>query len=166
MDNLLSKLKNFWYYYKVHVLIAAAAVLVACYLGSQSWGKPEPDYHIGIVQAVPWTQEALDALKSTVLTLGQDQNGDGEVVVQLHTYFVDLADDSPNAGVNNSQTVASLDADLVGGVSGLFLTDDPETLQRITNGLFPERIPWEDGLYLLLRADASESYAVLAEQWK
>lgn len=164
MDTLLSKLKNFWYYHKVHVLIAGAVVLVACYLGAQSWGKAEPDYHIGIVQAVPWTQEELDALEGTVLSLGEDRNCDGEVVVQLHTYFVDLADDSPNAGVNNSQTVASLDADLVGGVSGLFLTDDPDTLQRITNGLFPECIPWGDGLYLLLRADAPESYAALAKK--
>ena len=33
-----------------------------------------------------------------------DLNGDGQVLVQLHTYFVDLADDSPNAGVANAAT--------------------------------------------------------------
>lgn len=156
--DMLSKLKNFWFYHKWHLLIGLAVLAVIGYLSMQSAHTAEPDYHIGIVKAVPLSEEALSALEATFTAAGEDVNGDGVVLVQLHPYFVDLADDSPNAGVTNAQTVAALDADLIGKVSGIFLLENIEDFQRITNNMLSNTVvPFGDGLYLTLRRDAGDA---------
>lgn len=160
----MEKLRNFWYYHKIQVLIGLAVLLVTGYLGAQRLSAPDPDYHIGLVRAVPLTDAELESLTATFASAGEDLNGDGEVLVQIHTYYVDLADTSENAGVNNAQTVAALDADLIGAVSGIFLLEDVDTFQRITDNLLTDSTTqMEYGLYLTLRRDASDACVRLAE---
>jgi len=161
----MKKLENFWFYYKTHLLIGLAVLLIAGYLAIQKAGTPEPDYHIGLVQAVPCTEEQLLAWEARFAAAGEDRNGDGKVLVKIHTYFVDLADDSPNAGVNNAQTVSALDADLIGKVSGIFLLENVVTFQAITNDILEPVIPaFDQGLFLALRKDADNAYKTLAEK--
>lgn len=167
MDAFFAKLKNFWYYYKIPVGIGLAVLVIGAYLALQSAGTPEADYHIGLISVTPRSDEQLAALTEEIAAAGQDRNGDGQILVKLHTYYVDLADESPNAGVNNANPVAALDADLIGNVSGIFLTEDPETLQSVTNGLMAEPYPlWHDGLYLCIRANAADAYQLLFEAIK
>ena len=167
MDALIKKLKNFWYYYKIPVGIGLAVLIVGAYLSLQSAGVPEVDYHIGLISTTPRSDEHLEALTEKLTAAGQDLNSDGQVLVKLHTYYVDLADTSPNAGVNNADKIAALDADLIGGVSGIFLTEAPEVLQSVTNGLLSEPyLPWEDGLSLCIRANAPDAYQPLFESFK
>lgn len=164
MENLRKKLSNFWFYYKIPLLIALAAAAAALYLGLQSAGTPEPDYHIGLISTTPRSDAQLAVLTDGFAALGADLNADGQILVRLHTYFVDLADDSPNAGVSNADKVAALDADLIGGVSGIFLTEDPQTLLAITEGIFTDApIPYGDRLYLCIRNDAPDAYRQFAE---
>lgn len=160
------KLKNWWWYHKVHVLIVVLILAGVGYMFAQSAGKPKADYHIGLVRADACTEEYVETLKAEISAAGEDQNGDGKVLVQLHCYIVDLADDSENAGSNNYQTVASLDADLVGKVSGIFLTDAPQTLQTVTGGIFQPAAPYGEGLWLCLRTDAEAQYNELLVQLK
>ena len=161
MDALIAKLKNFWFYYKVPVMIGLAVVAVSIYLGAQSAAAPDADYHIGLISLTPRSDDQLAELTDSFARKGEDLNGDGQVLVQLHTYFVDLADEDPNAGVNNADKIAALDADLIGKMSGIFLTEDPRTLQDVTAGLFEEPFPeYGDGLYLCLRKDAGEEYRI------
>ena len=160
----MDKLRNFWYYYKKHTLIALAALLVIGYLSAQRLGSAKPDYHIGLVQALPLPDEELNALADTFAAAGEDLNGDGEILVQIHPFYVDLADSSDNAGVNNAQVVAALDADLIGNVSGIFLLENPETFHRITDGIVQDTaIPFGNGLYLTVRRDATDRYIRLAD---
>ena len=160
----MEKLRNFWYYYKTHLLIALAVALVAGYLGFQRLTTPEADYHIGLITTTPRSDAQLAVLTDGFAAVGTDLNGDGQVLVQLHTYFVDLADDSPNAGVTNADKVAALDADLIGGVSGIFLTEAPQALQSITGDIFPDApVSFGDQLYLCIRSDAPDVYRQLAE---
>lgn len=159
----MKKLENFWFYYKTPILIALAVILTAGYLAFQKAGTPQPDYHIGLVKAVPCTEEQLHSWEMRFAAAGEDRNGDGQVLVQIHTYFVDLADDSPNAGVNNAQTVSALDADLIGTVSGIFLLEDVDTFQTITDGILePAVAKFEQGLVFALRKNADPSYKALA----
>ena len=164
MEAFFAKLKNFWYYYKIPVGIGLAVLVVGAYFALQSAGVPEPDYHIGLISAVPRSDAALAVLTDSFAAVGNDLNGDGQVLVKLHTYYVDLADDSPNAGVNNANPVAALDADLIGKVSGIFLAEDPQTLQTITGEIFKgEPASFGYGLHLLIRSDAPDAYKQLAE---
>lgn len=160
--NISTKLKNFWFYHKNHVLIGLAALLVLAYLGIQKAGTIQPDYHIGLVRAVPCTDQELQALESRFTAAGTDVNGDGEILVKLHTYYVDLADDAPDAGVNNAEVVQALDADLIGSMSGIFLLEDVETFQQITNGILDDSCAaFDSGLWLAIRADAAAAYTAL-----
>ena len=160
----MKKLENFWFYYKKHLLIALAVLLAAGYLAIQKAAAPEPDYHIALVKATPCTEEQLRDWEDRFATAGEDLNGDGDVLVKIHTYFVDLADASPNAGVNNAQTVSALDADLIGKVSGIFLLEDAATFREITGDILePEPVFFDQGLSLLPRNDADSAYKILAE---
>lgn len=162
MDALFAKLKNFWYYYKVPAVIGLFVLGVVIWLNVQDNASPEPDYHIALISTAPRSEEALDALIQGFADAGEDRNGDGEISVQLHTYAVDLADRSDNAGYNNYELIAALDADLIGKVSGLFLMEDPEALQSASDGLLAEPwLPYTDGLYLCIRADAPDAYQAL-----
>lgn len=156
----VKKLENFWFYYKNPLLIALAAVLVLGYLGLQKASTPEPDYHIGLVRSTPLTDDALLRLEHDFSAAGEDRNGDGQVLVQIHTYYVDLAAASPD-----DQVVCALDADLIGKVSGLFLMEDAPTLRAVTNGILSDTLSvLDNGLELAPRRDAPEYYLALAEK--
>ena len=160
----MKKFENFWFYYKKHLLIALAVILTLGYLAVQKAGAPQPDYHIGLVRAVPCTEAELETLNARFSAAGEDKNGDGQILVQIHTYFVDLSDDSPNAGVDNAQIVSALDVDLIGNVSGIFLLGDAESFQKITNDLLvPDIFHFDQGLFLAMRKNADSAYQILIE---
>ena len=162
MDAVFAKLKNFWYYYKIHTIIAIAVLAAAAYLGLQSAAEPDPDYHVGLISTTPRSDEVLAVLTDGIAAKGADLNGDGQVLVRLHPYYVDLADDSPNAGVNNHEKIAALDADLIGSLSGFFLMEEPEKLQAVTENILEEPyLTYSDGLFLCIRKDAPEHYRAL-----
>lgn len=165
MEALLAKLKHFWYYYKIPTGIVLCVLIVWVYLSAQSAATPDPDYHIGLVSTTSRSDEALAALENTFAAAGEDRNSDGDVLVRLHTYALELGENSDYA--NNYEIVAALDADLVGSTSGLFLLDDPEAFQSVTNGRLDERfLPFREGLYLCIRSDASEEYQQLFEAFQ
>lgn len=163
MDNR-KKLQNFWFYYKKHLLIGLTVALVLSYLGIQKLRTVKPDYHIGLVRSVPLPAETLNTWEGIFAAAGEDLNGDGQVLVQIHTYYVDLGDNSQGAGVSNADTVQALDADLIGNMSGIFLLEDVDTFQRVTNGLLANsEVPFDNDLFLALRKDASAEYIALAD---
>ena len=164
MEQLRKKLENFWFYYKIPLLIILAAALVLGYLTLQDRNTVQPDYHIGLVRALPCTDAELQALEDSFTAAGTDLNGDGLVLVQIHTYYVDLADTSENAGVSNAEVVQALDADLIGNVSGIFLLEDAATFQQITNNLVSDWVSMpEYGLSLAIRKNAADAYTTLAD---
>lgn len=163
MDNR-KKLQTIWFYYKKHILIGMAVVLVLAYLGIQKINTEKPDYHIGIVRSESLSADEMSALNAAFTAAGEDLNGDGQVLVQIHTYYADLADSSENAGVNNAEAVQGLDADLIGKMSGIFLLEDVETFLALTNEILStDVIPMDYGLFLTFRNDASEAYTDLIE---
>ena len=167
MKSYVSKLSNIWYYYKIPIVIVLVVLAASVYLRSQSARAPKADYHIGLVSTTPRSDEAMKALEDSFAAAGYDRNGDGQILVRLHTYPVDLADDSENAGVNNHEIVAALDADLIGHTSGLFLLEDPDTFQAVTQGRLAEPfLSFRDGLYLCIPRDADEPYQQLFQAFQ
>ena len=159
MKEFMDELKNWWWYNKRFVLIGLVVLAICAYMFIQSAGETEPDYFVGMVSTVPRSPEELAALEKRITDAGEDINGDGEVVLQLKSYAIDLDDPSPNAGYNNYEKIAALDGDLVGKISGIFLMDEPEAFQDKTNGILAQPIvEFEPGLYMALRFDADEAY--------
>ena len=162
MEQLRKKIQNFWFYYKIPFLVGFAVVFVLSYLTIQKHTTVQPDYHIGLVRTVPCTDMELQGLKDTFTAAGQDLNGDGTVLVQIHTYYVNLEDPAENAGVANADTIQALDADLIGNVSGIFLLEDVAAFQTVTNNLLSDTsATLENGLYMTIRKNASSAYQLL-----
>lgn len=159
MDKFRKTVENIWYYYKIPILIAVAVLAAGLYLGLQTASTPEPDYHIAIVRAMPLRDEERKEMEEAFMAAGQDVNGDGRVVVQIHTYYTDLSSSDPYA-----DTVAALDADLIGHVSGIFLLEDVAVFQQITGNVLENVIShYSHGLFLGLRKGAPEEYQNLVE---
>jgi len=162
MDALKKKFRNYWYYYKVHTIIGLLVLAAVVFLGVQDLGRTEPDYHIGVVTKLPCPQETLDRWQQRFVQAGIDRNGDGQVLVQLHPYPVDLK--NPSQDSDTYQVIAQLDADLIGKLSGIFLLEDPQAFQDATNQTLSDTFQSvEDGLQLGIRKDAEDPYRQLLE---
>lgn len=167
MKQVFAKLKNWLWYHKIPLLVAAAVLIVGGYLHLQDRAVPEADYHIGLVSTAPYSPEQLAAFEGAAVAAGRDQNGDGQVLVHLHIYAVDLESGDAASGYDRFEIIAALDADLVGTVSGIFLLEDPDAFQTASNGLLAQPfVPWQEGLSLALRSDAGTKYLQLFENMK
>lgn len=132
-DKFYAKLEHFWYYYKVHTIIAAIVLFVAYTLVSQMLTDVKPDYEIGLVSAEAVSDTALADLQSTVERFCEDLNGDGKVTVKLSYFHIDLSGQTASAG--NYLDLSSLDGDLVGKYSGMFFLADTPSFWENTHAL-------------------------------
>ena len=161
------RLQNFWYYYKIPVIIILAVLAAGIYFLSLRETE-KSDYDIAVVSPRGCSDEQLRKIQSVLEQAGKDQNGDGAVSVKIHVFRFAIGKDG-----QDRNEIAGLDADLVGKVSGLFFTEDPEQFEESTNGIgkAADAIPVSgiplfsgcgiDDLSLLIRADADEKYAEL-----
>ena len=163
-----AELENFWYHYKIPILIVAVVLAAGGYLLFQQLSIPAADYEIAVVSPSYYTDEQLAALQDVVAAAGTDVTGDGKIVVNIHYYRLEIGADG-----QDSTVIGSLDADLVGNRSGLFLLEDPRAFEEATNGLLKgsEAVsgadirafsgqPWS-GLSAAVRENADEKYAAV-----
>ena len=163
-----ARLANFWYHYKVPVLIAAVILITGGYLLQQQLRMVKSDYDVAVVSGEYYSEEQLSALQAVLVSLGSDINGDGAVVVRVHNYRLEIGADG-----QDSMQISALDADLVGKVSGLFLLQNPKKFEEATGGLCrsSEAVScsetaelsggiWDD-LFLSVRQEADEKYAAM-----
>ena len=163
-----TKLQNFWYYYKVPAVIALLVLAAGVYLFLIRRGSVESDYHVAIVSAQSRSGEQLGRIQRVLEGIGQDQNGDGAVSVQVRVFRFAIGEDG-----QDPNEAAALDADLVGNESGLFFVEVPEKFEHSTNGIgkAADAIPVSgipllsgcgiDDLYLIIRTGADNKYTEL-----
>lgn len=161
-------LENFWYHYKIPVLIVAACLVTGCYLLFQQAAIPKADYEVAVVSPEYYSDEQLSALQAVIAAAGTDVTGDGQVIVTVHRYCLKIGADG-----QDSTEIAALDADLVGNRSGLFLLEDPSVFEEATNGICraSEAVPCGDikafseedwnSLYAVVREKADKKYAAV-----
>ena len=123
------KIKNWLYYNWKWIAVIAAVIAAVVSLIMWSLGRTKPDYTLAYVGEYGLTEEAEKAILSALQALGEDVNGDGEVIIELQSYVtVDNALGADTAEYNTAVSVRLL-ADLTAGESVFFVTDDPEGLQ-------------------------------------
>ena len=125
------KRKNWWHYHKWH---AAAALLLLAVAGDIAWNalsRTEPDYRIAYVGTNPLPDDTAAALEAASSPLGEDLNGDGQVVVSLRQY---ASGGGADAGAGAAAEV-QLTADIMEGESYFFLLENPEQFQRAYRSL-------------------------------
>lgn len=151
--------KNWWYYYKYHVLIGLTLLGIA---GSLIWnalgiGEEKPDYCIAYVGSTALTEDTVEGLKTGFAALGRDENGDGQVLVAVNQYVSYSTGDSDSLYYAQA-AAAQLIADITNCDSYFFLLEDPTAFQKEmhvlcnADGSLPEDSDDSaDGKYILLQ---------------
>lgn len=112
------KWSNFWYYHKWHAVVLVIAAALVAYVAHDAF-RPRPDYEIGLITSSVYPDEVISLLEDEIARYGEDQNGDGRVLVRINTYPLVPGDTSQLATAGTIK----LQADLSAGESMLFLTD-------------------------------------------
>lgn len=121
--------KNWWHYNWRIVLavIVGAFVLWQIFAGVLGIGQVKPDYQIAYVGSKELPEDTVIALTEAIAALGEDENGDGQVLVTLNQYVIPEGDE--NAETRYAASV-QLTADLSGGESYFLLLEDPDSFQQ------------------------------------
>lgn len=124
------KATNWWYYHKWAV-ISAVIVLIMLIPVFKNWfgiGVVEPDYQIAVITAAGISEETADELSDAVAELGEDLNGDGEIVVEVKRYTTGAGDRETVMYFAYASSI-TIQADIAENESHFFLIDDPERFQ-------------------------------------
>lgn len=83
MQKIRQKLSNFWYYYKVHTIVAVVVIAILAVLFSQCAAKERYDYAVVLNMATVVEEPTADLLAGELAQFGEDLNGDGVVTVEV-----------------------------------------------------------------------------------
>ena len=131
------KIKNWWYYHKWHLLIAAVVIWLVADIAGDMLGnyRNQPDYSLAYVGSSYLPEDTVAQLTDALAGLGEDLNGNGKVQVALHQYIAYPAEtvDESAASVNYSMLYGAqvqLAADIENCDSYFFLLEDPARFQE------------------------------------
>lgn len=153
------KAGNWWHYHKWMVVGAIVAVVVVAAIVKDTLLRTVPDYQIGYVGLQELPADTAAALTASLQPFCEDLNGDGQVLIQLNQYALDLEEGSDNVDPYVQMAgVTKLSADLAStDGSYIYLLQDPESFQAYTGGLcyldgaLPEQDPvamdWQNMVY-------------------
>ena len=112
------KIDNFWYYYKIHVLVVVFILLVASVFIKDIVTKVDYDYSVAFVTEEMMTNEEISSIQSVFEREAEDLNGDGEIHVEVQNYTIPQGDSADPQLVAAGQT--KLTVDIQEGTSMIF----------------------------------------------
>ncbi|MDE5598089.1 MAG: hypothetical protein K2J04_09670 [Lachnospiraceae bacterium] len=139
------KRKNWWYYYKWYVVCGIIILFIACDIVNSKLGlfEKKPDFQIAYVGESELPPDTISALEAAFVSLADDFNGDGEVIVQVNQYTNSSENPVPDMAYYAYASEITLIGDIEGCDSYFFLMEDPERIQKEYQVL-AEVIPWTD----------------------
>lgn len=126
-----------WFSYNWRwVVIGGLLLLVILYARFLQPREPEPDYLVSWIGVTALAEEESKAVTDALIRLGEDQNGDGEVTVQLRQFIIDFTMTTDSDGFeDNYSYVMRLVGELQTNQCYLFLMDRPDLFQYSTGAL-------------------------------
>ena len=112
------KIDNFWYYYKIHVLVVVFILFVASAFIKDIVTKVDYDYSVAFVTEEMMTNEEISSIQSVFEREAEDLNGDGEIHVEVQNYTIPQGDSADRQLVAAGQT--KLTVDIQEGTSMIF----------------------------------------------
>ncbi len=112
------KIDNFWYYYKIHVLVVVFILFVASVFIKDIVTKVDYDYSLAFVTEEMMTNEEISSIQSVFEREAEDLNGDGEIHVEVQNYTIPQGDSADPQLVAAGQT--KLTVDIQDGTSMIF----------------------------------------------
>lgn len=87
------KRKNWWYYHKVHLLVAVLVIALASSFVYSIATNVDPDYTIALLTSYSMPETGMDQLEAHITKYADDRNGDGQVNVRVVNYVYSNDDD-------------------------------------------------------------------------
>lgn len=129
------KLSNFWYQYKLHLILSFVSVAILAFLIAQCAGKTRYDFKIIYFAHTPTTESHIAAMADYLEDYGVDLNGDGVVEIQT----INCSFEKNNGNVQYQRAVLTkLQAAIAADSSAfLFIADEDgyEYLNNISDGI-------------------------------
>ncbi len=123
------KLRNWWLYHKGWIVFGVIFLLGAGYLIHDVFFRPKPDYQVALVSKGDVPAAVRANLQTRLEELGEDVNGDGQVLVEVLFYPIGFDEWSQMDVEATSSAVTRLTVDLTTGRVYLVLLDDPAGFQ-------------------------------------
>lgn len=117
--------KNWWYYNKWFVVFGIAAVLSVLGVIAGNLKREKPDYQIAYVGVYPLSEDTASSVESAFAAVGEDLNGDGQVIFKLNQYPTAKNAD-PEIALGQVGWETQLMADLLDCESYFFLLENAE----------------------------------------
>ena len=118
------KRQNWWFYHKVHVIVALiAAAFIACFVWSIVT-KENPDYTIALMTEYMVPGDLQSDIEDHLELYGEDLNGDGKVVVALQYFRFSTNTKTDYEAAELQSSFVKFAADASAADSMLFLYDD------------------------------------------
>ena len=117
-----------WDYYKWYFIGGVIVIILAASLISQVFGRTRPDYVVILGTSAVLLDHSIEPLRQHLESLGEDINGDGEVVVEIHNLFRPASADTTAMTPERMRLIDSsmnrLMSELQLGNAILFITDE------------------------------------------
>lgn len=137
------KWDNFWYHYKWAVIAAVFGIIVVTVLVVQVATKTRPDYTVCMVTQQELSLSATNRLQAEFAAVGEDRNGDGEVVVKLQVLNVSSKTGTQYAATNRQAVTAHIVARDV-----LLFAFDPEYYTTVLEPIMEDGVSFFTSLSL------------------
>ena len=143
------KLRNFWYYYKVHTIIGLLVAALIALLAVQCSHRESPDYTVILYMRKELSQQMTDAMATELEAFGEDRNGDGKVLVEIINCSYD-ANGSKELALGS---MGKMQAQLALPDAPLVITDKYTFADLDEQGVFATRddLPDQEGKALSLK---------------
>ena len=131
------KAGNWWHYHKWQVVVVIILLVVAAFIIKDTFFRAKPDYQVAYVGLQNLPEDTGTALTEALESFCDDRNGDGQVLVQLNQYAVELESGAETTDAYSQMAgITRLSADLSSSDgSYIFLLENPETFQKYTGAL-------------------------------
>lgn len=122
-EQFRKKAENFWYYYKIHTIVAIVVILVVGIMVKQCADRVEPDMTVLVVtRTVNIPEQQLESIENVMEKYTADVNGDGHKDVDVEAIYLGNDQDASMAQGMQEKLMVELGA----GDSALYITDDGE----------------------------------------
>lgn len=132
------KHENFWYHYKVHVIVGMFLLIVSVFFIKDLLFRTIPDATIILVSSEYLPDESIDSLAAELEGIADDFNGDKKVSILIDRIVVSNNEQQDYASVMKLSTV------LAAGNDPIYLMDD-ESYRHISSMgedvFIPESVP-------------------------
>lgn len=125
------KWENYWYYYKIHTIIAVFVIIFMAVLIQQCASRADPDMTVMVVtKSVAVSQDKLDGIQNMLQKYTADVNHDGRKVVSCEVFNLNENQDPQMLNALNMKLIAEISS----SNAALFITDSDEYKHLDQNG--------------------------------